>query len=48
MSTLTAQIQLRRDTSANWTNNNPILLAGEVAFANNTLGAKPLNYRHRR
>lgn len=32
MSTLTAQIQLRRDTSANWTTNNPILLAGEVAF----------------
>jgi hypothetical protein len=32
MSTLTAQIQLRRDTSANWTTNNPILLAGEIAF----------------
>jgi hypothetical protein len=32
MSTLTAQIQLRRDTSANWTTNNTILLAGEVAF----------------
>jgi hypothetical protein len=32
MSTLTAKIQLRRDTSANWTTNNPILLAGEVAF----------------
>jgi hypothetical protein len=32
MSTLTAQIQLRRDTSANWTSNNPILAAGEVAF----------------
>lgn len=32
MSTLTAKIQLRRDTSANWTSNNPILLAGEVAF----------------
>jgi hypothetical protein len=32
MSTLTAKIQLRRDTSANWTTNNPILAAGEVAF----------------
>ena len=32
MSTLTAKIQLRRDTSANWTINNPILAAGEVAF----------------
>ena len=32
MSTITAQIQLRRDTSANWTSNNPILAAGEVAF----------------
>lgn len=32
MSTLTAKIQLRRDTFANWTANNPILSAGEVAF----------------
>ena len=32
MSTLTAQIQLRRDTAANWASNNPILAAGEVAF----------------
>ena len=32
MSTLTAKIQLRRDTSTNWTSNNPILAAGEVAF----------------
>lgn len=32
MSTLTAKIQLRRDTFANWTSNNPILAAGEVAF----------------
>lgn len=32
MSILTAKIQLRRDTSANWTSNNPILAAGEVAF----------------
>lgn len=32
MSTLTAKIQLRRDTSANWTSNNPILASGEIAF----------------
>ena len=32
MSTLTAQIQLRRDTAANWASNNPILAAGEIAF----------------
>lgn len=32
MSTLTAKIQLRRDTAANWAINNPILAAGEVAF----------------
>jgi hypothetical protein len=33
MSTITAKIQLRRDTSANWTSNNPILLAGEMALS---------------
>lgn len=32
MSTLTAKIQLRRDTASNWATNNPILAAGEVAF----------------
>ena len=32
MSTLTAKIQLRRDTAANWATNDPILAAGEVAF----------------
>lgn len=32
MSTLTAKIQLRRDTAANWALNNPTLAAGEVAF----------------
>ena len=37
MSTITAQIQLRRDTSANWTSNNPILLAGEVALSTDVL-----------
>ena len=37
MSTLTAKIQLRRDTSANWTSNNPILLAGEIAITTDVL-----------
>lgn len=37
MSTITAQIQLRRDTSANWTANNPILLAGEMALSTDVL-----------
>jgi len=37
MSTITAQIQLRRDTSANWTSNNPILLEGEMALSTDVL-----------
>ena len=37
MSTITAQIQLRRDTVANWTSNNPILLAGEMALSTDLL-----------
>ena len=37
MSTITAQIQLRRDTVANWTLNNPILLAGEIALSTDLL-----------
>jgi len=37
MSTITAQIQLIRDTSANWTSNNPILLAGEMALSTDVL-----------
>jgi hypothetical protein len=37
MSTITAQIQLRRDTSANWTSNNPVLLAGEMALSTDVL-----------
>ncbi|MEY2869623.1 MAG: Nitrincola phage [Bacteroidota bacterium] len=37
MSTITAQIQLRRDTSANWTSNNPILLDGEMALSTDVL-----------
>ena len=39
MSTITAQIQLRRDTSANWTSNNPVLLAGEMALSTDVLYA---------
>jgi hypothetical protein len=30
------QIQLRRDTAANWTSVNPILAAGEVGFETDT------------
>ena len=30
------QIQLRRDTAANWTSVNPVLAAGEVGFETNT------------
>jgi hypothetical protein len=30
------QIQLRRDTAANWTTNNPILLQGEPALETDT------------
>jgi hypothetical protein len=37
MSTITAQIQLRRDTSANWTLNDPILLDGEMALSTDVL-----------
>lgn len=37
MSTITAQIQLRRDTSTNWTSNNPVLLAGEMALSTDVL-----------
>ena len=33
-------IQVRRDTAANWTSNNPILLAGEIGFESNTYKAK--------
>lgn len=33
MSTLTAKIQLRRDTEENWVSNNPILAAGEIGFS---------------
>jgi hypothetical protein len=30
------QIQLRRDTAANWTSVNPVLAAGEVGFETDT------------
>jgi len=29
-------IQFRRDTSANWTNNNPTLLSGETGYETDT------------
>lgn len=36
MSAITATVQLRRDTAANWTANNPTLLAGEVGIETDT------------
>ncbi len=30
------QIQVRRDTSANWTSTNPILASGEIGYETNT------------
>ena len=33
-------IQLRRDTAANWTAENPVLAAGEIGIETNTLKAK--------
>jgi hypothetical protein len=30
------QIQVRRDTAANWTSTNPTLAAGEIGFETNT------------
>lgn len=35
-----AQIQMRRDTAANWTSTNPTLAAGEYGFETNTNGIK--------
>jgi hypothetical protein len=37
MSVLTGSIQLRKDTEANWTSNNPVLLSGEVAVTTDDL-----------
>lgn len=31
-----AQIQVRRDTAANWTSTNPTLAAGEIGFESDT------------
>ena len=36
MSTTKIKIQLRRDTTANWVASNPVLLAGEYAYATDT------------
>lgn len=36
MSVIQATVQLRRDTAANWTANNPTLLAGEVGIETDT------------
>jgi hypothetical protein len=33
---MTTKIQLRRDTSANWTSANPTLFSGEIGFETNT------------
>ena len=33
---MTTKIQLRRDTSANWTSTNPTLFSGEIGFETNT------------
>lgn len=38
--TVTAQIQLRRDTAANWTSNDPILALGEIGYETDTLKQK--------
>lgn len=35
---MATQIQLRRDTSANWTTNNPILAEGEIGIETDGLG----------
>lgn len=40
MSTITARVQQRRDTAANWTAANPVLLAGEVGWETDTGKAK--------
>lgn len=35
-----AQIQVRRDTAANWTSTNPTLAAGEIGLETDTLKIK--------
>lgn len=39
MSTITATLQIRRDTAANWTSNNPTLLTGELGFETDTFAS---------
>ena len=39
-STISGQIQLRRDTAANWATENPVLLAGELGLESDTGNAK--------
>jgi hypothetical protein len=34
------QIQLRRDTAANWTSSNPVLAQGELGIESDTLKLK--------
>ena len=33
---MTARLQNRRDTAANWTSNNPTLAAGEIGYETDT------------
>jgi hypothetical protein len=35
MSIITASVQHKRDTAANWTDNNPVLLSGQIGFESN-------------
>lgn len=43
MTTTLARIQVRRDTAANWTSENPTLAAGEIGFETDTLMFKTGN-----
>lgn len=36
--TFNARVQMKRDTSANWTSNNPVLLNGEIAIVDTDAG----------
>lgn len=40
-----SQIQLRRDTAANWTANNPILAQGEYGLETDNLGTNNVQYK---
>ena len=40
MSTQNAKIQIRHDTSVNWSTNNPVLLIGELGYETDTLKSK--------